>query len=115
MALIGELKRRARDLVGPVLGLSALVYFVYHAVEGDRGLFAYFRLSHDIAETQLFYLESRGIPPAEARKFIVLGFLEPVVARVPLADAQDRLRELLEEKWTAGVATSDPSAASTAA
>jgi Fe-S cluster assembly scaffold protein SufB len=55
-----------------------------------------------IDETQLFYLESRGIPPDEARKFIVLGFLEPVVARVPLEGAQDRLRELLEEKWTAG-------------
>jgi len=27
-----------------------------------------------IDETQLFYLESRGIPPDEARKFIVLGF-----------------------------------------
>ena len=54
-----------------------------------------------IDETQLFYLESRGIPPDEARKFIVLGFLEPVVARVPLASAQDRLRELLEEKWAA--------------
>ncbi len=52
MALIVELKRRARDLVGPVLGLSALLYFVYHAVEGDRGLLAYFRLTHDIAETQ---------------------------------------------------------------
>jgi Fe-S cluster assembly protein SufB len=55
-----------------------------------------------IDETQLFYLESRGIPPDEARKFIVLGFLEPVVARVPLASAQDRLRELLEAKWDAG-------------
>jgi Fe-S cluster assembly scaffold protein SufB len=55
-----------------------------------------------IDETQLFYLESRGIPPDEARKFIVLGFLEPVVARVPLTSAQDRLRELLEEKWIAG-------------
>ena len=54
-----------------------------------------------IDEAQLFYLESRGIPPDEARKFIVLGFLEPVVARVPLADAQDRLRSLLEEKWDA--------------
>src|SRR4029453_2075507 len=30
-----------------------------------------------IDETQLFYLESRGIPPDEARKFIVLGFLVP--------------------------------------
>ena len=54
-----------------------------------------------IDETQLFYLETRGIPPDEARKFIVLGFLEPVVARVPLVDAQDRLRGLLEEKWDA--------------
>lgn len=55
-----------------------------------------------VDETQLFYLESRGIPPDEARKFIVLGFLEPVVARVPLASARDRLRELLEAKWAAG-------------
>jgi Fe-S cluster assembly scaffold protein SufB len=52
-----------------------------------------------IDESQLFYLESRGIPPDDARKFIVLGFLEPVVARVPLASAQDRLREALEAKW----------------
>jgi FeS assembly protein SufD len=62
-----------------------------------------------IDETQLFYLESRGIEPDEARKFIVLGFLEPVVARVPMADAQDRLRELLEAKWAGRVA--DASAA----
>ena len=55
-----------------------------------------------IDEAQLFYLESRGIPPDEARKFIVLGFLEPVVARVPLGDAQDHLRDLLEAKWVAG-------------
>ena len=54
-----------------------------------------------IDETQLFYLESRGISPDEARKFIVLGFLEPVVARVPLQAARDRLRGLLEEKWDA--------------
>lgn len=55
-----------------------------------------------VDEAQLFYLESRGIPRDEARKFIVLGFLEPVVARVPLAAAQDHLRDLLEAKWAAG-------------
>ena len=54
-----------------------------------------------VDETQLFYLESRGLDPDEARKFIVLGYLEPVVARVPLASAQDRLRDLLEAKWDA--------------
>jgi len=58
-----------------------------------------------IDETQLFYLESRGIRPDEARKFIVLGFLEPVVARVPLEEAQDRLRDALEAKWAAGLAS----------
>jgi Fe-S cluster assembly protein SufD len=52
-----------------------------------------------IDPNQLFYLESRGIDPRDARKFIVLGFLEPVVARVPLADEQDRLRAALEAKW----------------
>jgi Fe-S cluster assembly scaffold protein SufB len=64
-----------------------------------------------IDEGQLFYLESRGIPPDEARKFIVLGFLEPVVARVPLEEAQDRLRDALEAKWSAGLATGSATAA----
>jgi len=64
-----------------------------------------------IDETQLFYLESRGIPSDEARKFIVLGFLEPVVARVPLASAQQRLRDLLEAKWAAGFAGDTEAAA----
>ncbi len=64
-----------------------------------------------IDEAQLFYLESRGIPPDEARKFIVLGFLEPVVARVPLEDARDRLRDLLEAKWAAGTGAGADAAA----
>jgi Fe-S cluster assembly scaffold protein SufB len=64
-----------------------------------------------IDETQLFYLESRGIPPDEARKFIVLGFLEPVVARVPVADARDRLRAQLEAKWDAGTGAGADAAA----
>jgi Fe-S cluster assembly scaffold protein SufB len=65
-----------------------------------------------IDESQLFYLESRGIDPADARKFIVLGFLEPVVARVPLVSAQDTLRGLLEAKWDAGaMAATTPTAA----
>ena len=55
-----------------------------------------------IDASQVFYLESRGISADDARKFIVLGFLEPVVARVPLEAARDRLRELLDEKWVAG-------------
>ncbi len=66
-----------------------------------------------IDESQLFYLESRGLDPEDARKFIVLGYLEPVVARVPLEAAQDRLRELLEAKWDAST-VSRPTAAAVA-
>jgi Fe-S cluster assembly scaffold protein SufB len=52
-----------------------------------------------IDEAQVFYLMSRGLDRDTARRFIVLGFLEPVVARIPLPDAQERLRHLLEAKW----------------
>ncbi|MES2210316.1 MAG: SufD family Fe-S cluster assembly protein [Chloroflexota bacterium] len=68
-----------------------------------------------IDQGQLFYLESRGISPDDARKFIVLGFLEPVVARVPLEATQDRLRELLDAKWAAGRLADPSGAAGTAA
>jgi Fe-S cluster assembly scaffold protein SufB len=61
-----------------------------------------------IDEAQVFYLQSRGLPRDLARKFIVMGFLEPVVARIPLPEAQDRLRHLLEAKWP------EPSAAAAA-
>ena len=54
-----------------------------------------------VDEGQIFYLMSRGLPREIARKFVVLGFLEPVVARIPLEDAQDRLRQLLDRKWSA--------------
>ena len=57
-----------------------------------------------IDETEIFYLMSRGITREVARKFIVLGFLEPVVARIPLGPAQERLRRLLDAKWPAAAA-----------
>jgi Fe-S cluster assembly scaffold protein SufB len=64
-----------------------------------------------IDESQIFYLMSRGLSRDVARKFIVLGFLEPVVARIPLPDAQERLRTLLDRKW----ATVEPIAPATRA
>jgi Fe-S cluster assembly scaffold protein SufB len=57
-----------------------------------------------IDEGQVFYLQSRGLSREDARKVIVLGFLEPVVARIPLPEAQERLRGLLERKWPEGAA-----------
>lgn len=52
MILVSEIRRRARSLVGPFLGACAVVYFAYHTVQGDRGLLAWWRLRHEIAEAQ---------------------------------------------------------------
>jgi cell division protein FtsB len=48
MILSRELRRRARALIGPVLGIALTGYFAYHLVGGDRGLSAWLRLTHEI-------------------------------------------------------------------
>lgn len=47
---------------------------------------------------QLHYLQSRGIPRAEAERMIVRGFTESVVARFPTEALHDRAESLLDEK-----------------
>jgi cell division protein FtsB len=41
MIVVHEIRRRARFLVGPLLGATLTSYFAYHTVEGDRGLRAW--------------------------------------------------------------------------
>ena len=59
MVPLNEIRRRARHVVGPFIGLTAVVYFAYHTVQGDRGLLAWWRLTQDIkqAEETLSQLE----------------------------------------------------------
>jgi len=52
MQLLHELKRRARHAIAPVLGIGIFGYFAYHAIEGDRGLFAFMRLKEQVAEAE---------------------------------------------------------------
>lgn len=51
-----------------------------------------------IDEEQVFFCESRGLPPAEARRAIVVGFLEPTVERIPGEKLLTRVREALERR-----------------
>ena len=48
MAILNEIKRRAGDVVAPVLGFCVVGYFAYHSIEGDRGLVAWLRLNEQI-------------------------------------------------------------------
>ena len=52
-----------------------------------------------IDEEQLFYLMARGLSPDEARKMVVLGFFEPVLSRVPVEQAREGARFMIEGKW----------------
>lgn len=52
MNLIVELKNRARHVVGPMLGVSAVIYFAYHAVNGDRGLIAWLELKDRVTAAE---------------------------------------------------------------
>jgi cell division protein FtsB len=95
MDLIGEIKRRAGKVVGPVLCLLIVAYFVYGTVQGDRGLFAYFSMSQELTRAQntlndlrrtrlgleqrvaLLRPESLDLDLLEERARIVLDFVNP--------------------------------------
>lgn len=51
-----------------------------------------------IDEEQLFFCTSRGLSPAEARRAIVLGFLEPAIAGIPGENLQKRVRDALDAR-----------------
>jgi Fe-S cluster assembly protein SufB len=48
-----------------------------------------------IGEDELFYLTGRGLPPEEATRLIVSGFIEPIVKSLPLEYAIE-LNKLIE-------------------
>lgn len=51
-----------------------------------------------VDEDQAYYLQSRGIPPAEAERLVVLGFFEDVLARLPVPAMVAPLRRVIHEK-----------------
>ena len=43
---------RLKAALGPVIGTGLIAYFVFHGIEGDRGLLAYWQLRDRIAEVR---------------------------------------------------------------
>ncbi len=59
MGIVRELKVRAGQIAGPVIGMTMVVYFAYHAVQGDRGLIAMAQLRQDVSALQAQVLDVR--------------------------------------------------------
>jgi cell division protein FtsB len=52
MTMSPEFKKRLRQAIGPTIGACLFGYFVYHAIEGDRGVMAWLRISQQLAENK---------------------------------------------------------------
>jgi len=52
MTMSPEFKKRLRQAIGPSVGACLFGYFVYHAIEGDRGVMAWLRMSQQLADSK---------------------------------------------------------------
>lgn len=52
-----------------------------------------------VDDDQLYYLESRGVPPDVAERLVVFGFFEDVFERLPVGSLGQPLRDAVREKF----------------
>lgn len=51
-----------------------------------------------IDPTEVFYLNSRGIPTEDAERLIVEGFFDPIMQRIPFEGVRERLQQAIVDK-----------------
>jgi Fe-S cluster assembly protein SufD len=51
-----------------------------------------------VDDEHLFYLQSRGVPTAEAKRLIVMGFLQEVLEQVSLVELREELELAVQAK-----------------
>lgn len=81
------LSEKARGDANPILLIDEDDVTAGHAASVGR-----------IDPLQMFYLMSRGLSRLEAERLIIHGFLQPVVAELPIQAVKDRLTEVIERK-----------------
>lgn len=73
MALMREIRRRAKHVIGPMLMVSVAVYFGYHAVEGDRGLIAWWQVTQQLKNADATYARVHADREALEHRVALLG------------------------------------------
>ncbi|MAV87218.1 MAG: septum formation initiator [Rhodospirillaceae bacterium] len=48
MKVLSEIRLRSSHIMGPILCIVLILYIAYHAVQGDRGLIAYWQLTKQV-------------------------------------------------------------------
>ena len=49
-------------------------------------------------DEQLFYLMSRGIPMADARRLVIRGFFSEIIAKIGISEIEDRLMARIDNQ-----------------
>ncbi len=60
MLLSWEARKRGRPTIVPIFSAVISGYSVFHAVHGDRGVFAYAELTEQVREARVKLAEARG-------------------------------------------------------
>ena len=81
------LSEKARGDANPILLIDEDDVKAGHAASVGR-----------FSEESIFYLMSRGLSREQAERLIILGFLDPVVAEIPIDEVKNKLRQALERK-----------------
>jgi cell division protein FtsB len=74
MALLREIRARARQITPPVLAACVVAYFGYHALHGERGFLAWRELRQDLAAAQT---SAARLAEERARLELRVGLLRP--------------------------------------
>jgi cell division protein FtsB len=74
-----EITRRLNYVLGPLVALLVMVYFTYHIVQGERGLFSWMRLRQKITESEQQLTEIQAEKETLERRVSLLrpGSLDP--------------------------------------
>jgi cell division protein FtsB len=97
---------KVRQVIVPLAGAALMAYFAYHAVQGDRGLIAWWKLRYEMEHTdvalqeltaekkaleqRVSLLRPQSLDPdmLEERARIMLGFVHADDRIVPLTPAR---------------------------
>ena len=95
MKLLFEFRQRARHIVWPILWATLMLYITFHALQGERGLIAYWQIRGEISEARqvqtmlnrtksriqkrvdLLTSESLDTDLLEERARLLLGYSQP--------------------------------------
>jgi cell division protein FtsB len=79
LGLIQELRSRARHIIGPVIGISYVVYFGYHVLHGDRGLIALRQLTQTVESAKKIHegISEKRMALGKRVRLLYPGSLDP--------------------------------------